>query len=193
MSLKIQVLLFIVFLAVLAAFLNTVPRPGPASYGQAQIGGSFTLTDTTGRARTDADFSGRLMLVYLGYTHCPDICPATLEMMSTTLKTLGPEADKVAPLFITLDPKHDTPEALGAYLKDFDPRITGLTGSPEDIKSVTHAYKAYASEATNTAPGNMIIDHSGLLYLMDRNGKYLRHFEHNVKSEELLTAIKQNL
>ena len=108
---------------------------GPAvqTSGKALIGGPFTLVDQTGKTVTDQDFRGRYMLVFFGFTHCPDICPAELQVMSAALDALGPKADSVVPIFITLDPERDTQAAMAAYVKNFGPRFVGLTGSSEQI------------------------------------------------------------
>lgn len=185
-------LALIVLVVVLAVALTLLPTPIPPGYGEPDIGGNFTLTDTQGKRMHVHDFKGRWMLVYLGYTHCPDICPATLSVLSDTLKKLGEDAGKVAVVFITLDAEHDSPEALGAYLRNFDPRITGLTGSEEEIREVVHAYKAYAAATPNAGPGNMLISHSGQLYLMDPQGKYKEHFDNGVTSDALTAALKKH-
>ena len=115
---------------------------GPAvqTSGKALIGGPFTLVDQTGKTVTDQDFRGRYMLVFFGFTHCPDICPAELQVMSAALDELGPKADEVVPVFITLDPERDTQAAMGAYVKNFGSRFVGLTGSPEQIAAAAKAY-----------------------------------------------------
>jgi cytochrome oxidase Cu insertion factor (SCO1/SenC/PrrC family) len=131
------------------------------SYGEAQIGGAFTLTGTHGQRVKDSDFRGKPMLVYMGYSNCPDICPMTLSVMGETLKLLGPDAGRVAVTFITLDPERDTPEVLGQYLSHFDPRIIGLTGSKEAITGVAKAYKTYFARAKTPDPAHYLVDHSG--------------------------------
>ena len=119
------------------------PSQGPAvqTSGKALIGGPFTLVDQTGKTVTDQDFRGRYMLVFFGFTHCPDICPAELQVMSAALDELGPKADEVVPVFITLDPERDTQAAMGAYVKNFGSRFVGLTGSPEQIAAAAKAYQ----------------------------------------------------
>jgi cytochrome oxidase Cu insertion factor (SCO1/SenC/PrrC family) len=184
------VTVLIITMIVIAVLLPQSPHQSMGSYGEAQIGGPFTLTDTHGARISNTAFSGRFMLVYMGYSHCPDICPATLSMLGDALKKLGPDAGKVAVLFISLDPAHDTPPVLAAYLKAFDPRIIGLTGSEAEIKNVTKEYKAYAAPADAT-PGSLLITHSGILYLMGMDGKYLKHFESGVGSDIVAQALKE--
>ena len=119
-----------------------------AASGKALIGGPFTLIDQNGKTVTDQDFRGRFMLVFFGFTHCPDICPAELQVMSQSLAALGPKAEEVAPIFITLDPERDTPEVVGAYVKNFGPRFLGLTGSPEAVAAAAKAYRIAYSKST---------------------------------------------
>jgi protein SCO1/2 len=189
-------LLIIVFLtALLVLRLNLGFGPGNASrsYGEARVGGVFTLTGTQGKDVSSGDFRGRLMLVYMGYSHCPDICPMTLSIMSDALKNLGTDADKVAAIFISLDPERDSPKVLSDYLASFDSRIIGLTGSKDDIAKVAMMYAAYFKKVEIPTTGSYLVDHSGLLYLMDRQGKYLTHFGPEVKAPELAKAIREHL
>src|SRR5277367_3516858 len=111
-------------------------------YGRGTVGGPFTLTDQNGRQRSDSDFRGKLMIVYFGYTYCPDVCPADLMAITQALDTLGPLAEGVQPVFITVDPERDT-KVLGEYVSAFHPSLIGLTGSPEEIRKVANAYKAF--------------------------------------------------
>lgn len=168
-------------------------RAQPQEDGKVLIGGAFALTDTRGHGVQEKDFRGRLMLVYLGYSHCPDICPLTLGIMGDTLKMLGPDADKIAAIFITLDPERDTPQQLTQYLRDFDPRIIGLTGEEREINAVVKTYKAYHKKIPTPATESYLVDHSGSLYLMDRDGEYIAHFPSDVKTAELVKAIRGHL
>jgi protein SCO1 len=183
---------FLAIAGLVAALLIALIYGGhPSGYGEARIGGAFALTDTHGKTVRDTDFRGRLMLVYMGYSHCPDICPMTLARMSEALKTLGSDASGIAVIFITLDPGRDTPQALGSFLSAFDPRIIGLTGSAQAIDGVAKAYKAFYKKSP-TPGGNYLVDHSGFLYLMDGQGKYIRHFESDVKAAELAEVIRRH-
>src|ERR1700690_3480257 len=129
------------------------------------IGGPFHLIDDRSRAVTDADYHGRWMLVFFGYTNCPDECPLTLQKMAAALAKLGPLADKLAPLFVTVDPVRDTPGRLASYLENFDPRIVGLTGSDEQIAVVANAYRVYYSPIEHERSGADVVTHSPFLYL----------------------------
>jgi protein SCO1/2 len=145
-----------------------------AAPGGVSIGGPFALTDGTGRAVTDRDYRGRDMLVYFGYTFCPDVCPTTLSDVAAALDKLGPRAADVQPLFITVDPKRDTPEVVGKYAAAFSPRLVGLTGTPAQIKSVAAEYRVYYAEhRTGPGPNDYAMDHSSILYLMGPDGAFI--------------------
>ena len=145
--------------------------------GKALVGGPFSLTDSSGKRVTDKDFRGRDMLVFFGFTSCPDICPASLQLMSAVLDKLGPKADRITPIFITIDPERDTAPKLDEYVKHFSPRIVGLTGTPDEIAAAAKAYRVYYNKVPNKAvPGDYTMDHTGIIYLMDANGDYVTHF-----------------
>ena len=170
------------------------PSGSSASTGKALIGGPFLLVDQTGRRVTEKDFAGRLMLVYFGFTACPDICPSGLQVIAAALDKLGARGEKVVPVFITLDPERDTPEVLGGYVKSFHPRLVGLSGTPEEIAAATKAYRVYAAKVpSDTAPGAYSIDHSGFMYLMDGQGQFVQHFKHTVTVEKLVDGIAKAL
>jgi protein SCO1/2 len=157
------------------------------------IGGPFSLVDDKDHAVTDADYHGHWMLVFFGYTNCPDECPLTLQKMATALKELGPLADKVAPLFITVDPARDTPSGLANYLSNFDPRIIGLTGSDEQIAAVARAYRVYYSPGQNEQSGADLISHSTFLYLMNPEGRLSALFPQDVTANKLASALQARL
>jgi protein SCO1/2 len=158
----------------------------------ALVGGAFTLTDAEGRRRTDAEFRGKHMLVFFGFTNCPDFCPTALVTISQALEKLGPKAEKLAPLFITVDPERDTPAQLKNYAQNFDKRIVMLTGSAEDIAGVAKAYRVYYAKRP-LEKGEYTMDHSAYIYLLGPDGKYLTHFRHAVPPEELAKALDKRL
>lgn len=174
--------------------LKVVPNSGPVEQGEAMIGGAFTLVDGAGNTVTDADFKGKYMLVYFGFTHCPDICPTTLLMMTNALEQMGDDAKDIVPLFITLDPERDTPKVVGAYVKNFTPKLVGLTGSMAQITKAADAYKVYFSKvkSEDSAMGYMI-DHSGFMYLMDRDGKYVAHYTHTMPLQSLVSGLRNHV
>ncbi len=139
----------------------------------ASLGGPFTLTGGDGAAVTDRSFPGKFLLVYFGYTYCPDACPTALSNIAGALAKLGPAANKLQVLFITVDPRRDTPKVMGNYVKAFDPRIIGLTGSPEQISAVAKEYKVYYAAHTEEG-SDYLVDHSSFLYLMNPQGRFER-------------------
>ena len=163
---------------------------------QMDIGGPFTLTDHHGKTVTDKTYLGQYLLVYFGYGYCPDVCPTELANIAAAMDDLGDKANKVTPLFITVDPERDTVKHLAAYVKNFDPRMVGLTGSAEQIKQAAKVYRVYYRKA-EPAPGNppkdYLMDHSSVIYLMDRKGGYITHFTHRSQSEDIEAAIREHL
>jgi protein SCO1/2 len=144
---------------------------GNATDAGASIGGPFTLTDQNGNAQTDRDFDGHWLLVYFGYTYCPDTCPTTLLEIADALRKLGPKSHEVVPVFITLDPARDHAAVLRKYLAAFGPEFVGLTGTPAQIAAVAHAYRVYY--AKHPLPGGgYAIDHASTIYLMAPDGRF---------------------
>jgi protein SCO1/2 len=182
----------ILALAVIAAWL--VIPPGGGSSGSAPIGGPFTLTDQHGRAFSSRALHGRLELIYFGYTFCPDVCPTELQTISAALDRLGRSADQVAPVFITVDPARDTPAVLARYLEDFSPRLIGLTGTPDQIAAVARAYRVYYAKAPDSGDADSYaVDHSNIIYLMGRDGRYLTHFSLQSTPDQIAAAIRASL
>lgn len=159
--------------------------------GIPQIGGDYTLVDHRGRTVTNRDFLGRPALVFFGFTHCPDVCPTTLFELSSRLKALGPEADRLQVLFITADPERDKPEQMGLYLQSFDPRIVGLSGSREQVDGAIAAYKVVAKKAP-LAGGGYNVDHTASVFMMDSAGKFAGLIDHH-ESEEMALAKMRKL
>src|SRR4051794_28306000 len=143
----------------------------PGVQATAAIGGPFILTDQDGNTVTDRDFRGRPFLVFFGFTHCPDVCPTTLHEVSEILRTLGRDAPRVGAAFITVDPDRDTPAALKDYLSSFDPRLKGLTGDALAITAVAKAYRVYFKKIP-LDQGNYTMDHTAIVYLMDKEGRF---------------------
>jgi protein SCO1/2 len=140
------------------------------------FGSNYTMLASDGRALTSAEFSGRPYLVFFGYTHCPDYCPTTLFDISAVFKELGPD-NKIAAIFVTVDPERDTPEVLKNYLGNFDPRIFGLTGDALKLEAIARAFRVYAKKVPSTGPGDYTVDHTGAVYLMDKRGKFVSVFD----------------
>ena len=149
------------------------------SVGQALIGGPFSLTDHTGKRVTDQDFRGRYMLVFFGFTLCPDACPSGLQVIAAALDKLGSKAESITPILITLDPERDTPAQLASYVKSFHPRLIGLTGTQAEIDAVAKAYRVYAKKVSDPkSTAGYTIDHSTFIYVMGPDGAYITHFTH---------------
>jgi cytochrome oxidase Cu insertion factor (SCO1/SenC/PrrC family) len=161
-------------------------------YGRGTIGGPFTLTGSDGKPRSDRDFRGKLMIVYFGYTFCPDVCPADLMAITQALDALGPLAESVQPVFITVDPERDT-KVLGEYVSAFHHSLIGLTGSPEEIRKVANAYKAFYVKVPDARGGDYSIDHTGVIYLMGRGGEYLGFMPPQTSPERLAEILRKYL
>jgi protein SCO1/2 len=157
------------------------------------IGGPFTLIDQDGKRVTDATWRGRWMLVYFGYTYCPDTCPTELQAMATALAALGPAGERVVPIFITIDPDRDTPAHLAEYVKLFDPRLVGLTGTAEQIAAVAKAYRVYYAKVTPKESTDYLMDHSAFVYLMGPDGTLRALFRPGMSPQELAEAIRSRL
>jgi len=153
-----------------------------------QLGGPFTLIDQTGARRSDADFRGKYMLVFFGYTFCPDVCPTTLAVMAAALDKMGSGADRIVPVFISVDPARDTPEVLKAYLSAFGTRFVGLTGSEDEIAATAKAYRVYV-QAHKEEGANYTVDHSGVVYLMDRSGMFLANYSLDASPDQLAANL----
>jgi protein SCO1/2 len=162
-------------------------------WGKEPIGGPFELTDHTGQRRTDADFRDKLMLVYFGFTFCPDVCPTDLLAMGLAVDQLGPAGEAVQPLFITVDPERDTPGQLAKYVPFFHPRLIGLTGSSDQIRKAASAYRAYFAKVAVSGGSEYTVDHSSFIYLMDRGGKYLGFFPPGSSAQQMAEVIRQHL
>ena len=169
--------------------------PGsPKTTGRAAIGGPFTLTDHEGNAVTEADFLGRHTLVYFGYTFCPDVCPMELQSITEALERLGPKADGVAPLFITVDPERDTVAVMADYARHFHPSLRALTGTPEEVRAAARAYRAYFRKTDGPEEGDdYLVDHTSLIYVMGPDGAYVAHFTFGTPPDEMAARLSELL
>ncbi len=161
-------------------------------YGRGTVGGPFTLTDQTGRIRSDSEFRGKLMIVYFGYTFCPDVCPADLMAITQALDALGPAAEGIQPIFITVDPERDN-KVLADYVAAFHRSLIGLTGSPAEIRKVANAYKAFYAKGPIDPSGDYSIDHTGVIYLMGRSGEYLGFVPPQTSPDRLTEVLRKSL
>jgi len=187
-----------VLLAVVAMLLLYTPLGHQLWHGEsaggggvALVGGPFHLTDQNGQVRTDADFRGQFLLVFFGYSHCPDTCPTTLQTITTAMDNLGSNAAKVTPMFITVDPDRDTPKVLKAYASNFTSRLVALTGSAEEIAAAAKEYRIYYKKVGDGADYSM--DHTALVYLMGPDGGYLGHFSTEAKADDIVKDQRQRI
>jgi protein SCO1 len=153
------------------------------------VGGPFALVDHAGKPRTEADFRGKFLLIYFGFTYCPDVCPTDLQAIGSALDQLGAAGEDVQPLFITIDPERDTPALLAGYVPLFHPRLVGLSGDASAIRQAARAYKVYYAKVA-TAGDDYTVDHSGYIYLMDRAGQYLGFFPPGTPPERMADVIR---
>jgi len=178
--------------AIVLALAMALPRILSAGRG-ADIGGPFALVDQHGAPTTEATFNGKIMLVYFGYTYCPDVCPTTLATIGQALDKLTPEQRKqVVPVFITVDPERDTTEVIGQYVANFAPDMVGLTGALDAVQKVEREYHVYAAKHPEK-DGSYSMDHSSIVYLMDRDGHYRAIFSGEVKAAEIVDGLKKQL
>jgi len=184
-----------VFIAAFAVIIGGVlyeqfwlgDNAGPA------VGGPFTLIDQNGALRSDKDFRGKVMLIYFGYTYCPDACPTTLQALSQTLDIIGDDAKKVQPIFISVDPARDTPEQLKAYAANFHPGILYLTGAPDTLKQLEKEYRIYVAKVPQAGSDDYLIDHSSIIYLMGTNGRYLGEMPAGLPPKAMAATLKRYL
>jgi cytochrome oxidase Cu insertion factor (SCO1/SenC/PrrC family) len=172
---------------------ETVPGLGRSIVtGQADVGGPFRLIDQNGKAVSDTDFRGRYMLIYFGYSFCPDVCPTTLSVMAQALDKLGGESRRVTPIFITIDPERDTPQVLGDYMKAFGPNFVGLTGNAAAIKDAEKKYRVYAVKKP-LEKGGYGMDHSSVMYLMGPDGKMISFYDEAISPDDLAKDLRQKI
>lgn len=158
----------------------------------AAIGGPFQLTDQTGQTVTEKNLQGRPTLIFFGFTHCPDVCPTSLFEMSEVLRAMGKDADRVNAYFVSVDPERDTPEVIKTYLQSFDPHLKGLTGSEAQVAKVMSAYRVYAKKIP-LKDGDYTMDHTALIYLMDKNGQFVAPFNLKRTPEDAAADLKRFL
>jgi len=164
----------------------------PVAQQIAAIGGPFKLTDQNGRTVSDQDLKGRPFLVFFGFTNCPDVCPTTLFEVSELLRSLGPDADRARALFITVDPERDTPAVMKDYLSSFDPHLAGLTGDPAAIAAVAKAYRVYYKKVP-LDQGGYTMDHTAIVYLMDKDGRFVAPFSLKRTTEAAAADLRRYL
>lgn len=165
--------------------------------GKALVGGPFALIDQDGTPRTEQSWPGKYLLVYFGYTFCPDVCPIDLQRNAAALKILEEEApailEKIQPLFITVDPERDTPDVMKAYVNAFGPRFVGLTGTPAQIEAAKKTYRVFAQKRQDEGSSEYLMDHTSVTYLMAPNGDYLTVFGSGTMAQAMATTLKEQV
>jgi len=179
----------VLFSAVL--FIVTGRSPAPIAMTSA-VGGPFQLVDQNAKPITEQDLKGHPFLVFFGFTHCPDVCPTTLFEVSEIFRALGPEAKDIRALFITVDPERDTPAVLKDYLSSFDPRIIGVTGDGTAVAAAEKAYRVYAKKVPIDG-GGYTMDHTAIVYLMNKDGRFVAPFNMKRRPEEAAAELKRYL
>ncbi len=201
---KRQIIIFltctIVALGVLAGASTLWMRSGSLSSsdgirtsGEALVGGPFSLTDHTGARVTQDDFLGRPMMLYFGYTFCPDVCPTSLQVLAVALEEMGEEADVIQPVFVTIDPARDTVEQMAEYVGYFGDDFIGLTGTDEEIADIARTYRVYYGKVDGESEDDYLMDHSSIFYLMGADGKFVKHFSYTTDPEQLALDIAAHL
>jgi protein SCO1/2 len=192
-------LIFTAFVAGLVLCLGVVllvetrsAGTGTGTVQAAAIGGPFNLIDQDGQPFSDRDLKGKSFLVFFGFTHCPDVCPTTLFEISEIMRMLGPEADRTAALFISVDPERDTPEAMKDYLSSFDPHLRGLTGDAPSLAAVAKAYRVYYKKVP-LEDGDYTMDHTAIVYLMDKEGRFVSPFSMKRTAEVAAAELRKHL
>jgi protein SCO1/2 len=183
-------ILFIALVVGLAALWFANPR-GPTSTGTALIGGPFALTDHTGKRVSEKDFAGKYMLIFYGYTFCPDICPSTLQVVSAALDKMAADAEPITPVFVTIDPERDTVAVMKDYVANFHPRMVGLTGTPDEIAAMAKQWRVYYGKPKGEeGKSDYLMDHATFLYLMGPDGKFVKVFEYTTDVAALAEGLR---
>ena len=191
----LKCIFFILFLSFLSACkpVSSINKFVATDITGANFAQSFNLTDHTGKPRSLADFKGKAVALFFGYTHCPDVCPTTMADLKQTMKLLGSRADEVQVLFVTLDPARDTQELLAEFVPSFDKRFIGLRGSEQETAAVAEVFKVYAKKVYEQGKGGYTIDHSAGLYVFDKLGNVRLYVDYGEKPSEIANDIKQIL
>ncbi|XP_043924085.1 protein SCO1 homolog, mitochondrial [Protopterus annectens] len=174
---------------------ETLEKERTRSMGRPALGGPFSLIDHTGRRRTSQDYLGQWLLIYFGFTHCPDVCPEEMEKMVEVVD----EIDKIkslpnlTPLFITIDPERDNVEAVAKYVKEFSPKMIGLTGSHQEVEQVSRAYRVYYSPGPRDEDNDYIVDHTIIMYLIGPDGSFIEYYGQNKKNSEIASSIASHM
>jgi cytochrome oxidase Cu insertion factor (SCO1/SenC/PrrC family) len=180
--------------AALGGYALWSTRSLSTSSGVALVGGPFTMVNHKGVTVTDKDFRGKPMLLFFGFTFCPDICPTELQVMTAAIADLGEAGKDIQPILVTIDPERDTPDVLAAYVSNFGDNVIGLTGSAQQVETMAGAYRVFYSRQDNPKdPANYLMDHSSIIYLMGPDGSFLKHFSYTTDAKALAEGLKKAL
>ncbi len=183
-----------VFAILVGALTLLLPVEVSKSSGEALIGGPFTMLNQRGETVTDRTYAGKYTLLFFGFTFCKDVCPTELQVMTAAFAQMGADADKITPLFISIDPDRDTPAVMESYVSSFDKRLQGLTGSPQQIAAIAKAYHVFYKKIPNPDdPKDYEMDHSSILYMMGPDGKFLKYFAYSTDAKGLADALENVL
>ena len=183
---------FVAGLVLFSAVIFIVTGRTPAPIAMSAVGGPFQLVDQNAKPITDQDFKGQPFLVFFGFTHCPDVCPTTLFEVSEIFRSLGPDAKNLRAMFVTVDPERDTPAVMKDYLASFDPRIVGATGDVDAITAAEKSFRVYAKKVP-TDGGGYTMDHTAIVYLMNKDGRFVAPFNMKRRPEEAAAELKRYL
>lgn len=186
--------LMLIAAASIAAYALMSSPQKPAGLGEAFVGGPFTMVNHRGETVTEKSFLGKPMLLFFGFTFCPDVCPTELQVMAAALDELGDKGKDIQPIFVSIDPERDKPEVMAAYVSNFGDRFIGLTGSAEQVAAMAGAYRIfYARQENKERPTDYLMDHSSIVYLMGPDGKFLKHFTYTTDAKALAQGIAEAL
>lgn len=188
-------ILLVVGLAIasLIAYVQIKSESKPSLVVAENFGGPFTLIDTNGKTVTEKDFENQYRLIYFGFTYCPAICPTELQRINTVLKELGDKSNEIQPIFITVDPERDTVDVMKNYVAMFNPRLIGLTGTPQQIEKIKKEYKVYAAKVKDDTMSDYTVDHSSFIYFMGPNDTLYQIFKADDSVESMVAKIKKIL
>ena len=187
---SILILLSVLIAALALSTLNSVK----GGSGTALIGGPFTMLNEKGEIVTEKTYAGKYMLLFFGFTNCGDICPTELQVIAAAFSEMGATSDVITPILVTVDPERDTPQVMAEYVKNFHPRLQGLTGSAEQIAQFAKIYHIYFQKVPDLKnPANYTMDHSSILYLMGPDGKFIKHFTYTTDAKNLAERLKKVL
>lgn len=192
-NLILLLLCFITFALGMGYYVSTYVRPVKTNTqtGNALLGGDFQLTTHKGHPIDTKQFRGKYMMIYFGYSFCPDICPTALENMSEAMMKLADLGPKIQPIFVTVDPDRDTVKQLETYIQSFHPRFLALTGSKESLDKAIKSFRVYAQKVEDEGASDYLIDHSSIVYVMGPDGKYVAHFSHQIPGEEMAFKVRE--